>query len=156
GGLLSTAVFYKDVKNFVVNTTRIETLNVTVKETGALIQLPFTIFQPDNGAGAKLKGVELGMQMPFSFLPGFWSGFGTILNYTYLDAGEAQVTQNGPPVPLPGVSKNSYNIVGYYERAKFSGRLAYNYRSSFVVSTSAHFGDGSSGQVDCPLECSLS
>src|SRR5207247_7746846 len=96
GGLLSTAVFYKDVKNFVVNTTRMETLNVTEKETGKLIQLPFTIFQPDNGAGAKLKGVELGMQMPFSFLPGIWNGFGAIVNYTYLDAGEAQVTQGGP------------------------------------------------------------
>jgi TonB-dependent receptor len=156
GGLLSTAVFYKDVKNFVVNTTRVETLNVTVKETGNLIQIPFTIFQPDNGAGAKLKGVELGMQMPFSFLPGFWSGFGSIVNYTYLDAGEARVTQNGPPLPLPGVSKSSYNVVGYYERGKFSGRLAYNYRSSFVVSTAANFGDGSYGQAYGQLDASFS
>ena len=156
GGLLSTAVFYKDVKNFVVNTTRMETLNVTEKETGKLIQLPFTIFQPDNGAGAKLKGVELGMQMPFSFLPGIWNGFGAIVNYTYLDAGEAQVTQGGPPLPLPGVSKSSYNIVGYYERGGFSGRLAYNYRSSFVNSTTANFGDGSYGQSYGQIDASFS
>ena len=155
GGLLSAALFYKDVKNFVVNTTRIETLNVTVKETGNQIQLPFTIFQPDNGAGAELKGVELGMQMPFSFLPGFWNGFGAIVNFTYLDAGKAQVTQGGPPLPLPGVSKNSYNLVGYYERGGFSGRLAYNYRSSFVNSTTANFGDGSYGQSYGQIDASF-
>lgn len=146
GGLLSAAVFYKDVKNFVVSTTRTETLNVTVTETGNLIQLPFTISQPDNGAGAELKGVEVGVQMPFSFLPGFWNGFGAIVNYTYLDAGEAKVREDGPPLPLPGVSKRSYNVVGYYEYGGFSGRLAYNYRSSFVNSTTANFGDGSYGQ----------
>lgn len=155
GGLLSTAVFYKDVKNFVVNTTRMQTLTVTERETGSQIQLPFTIFQPDNGAGAKLKGVELGVQMPLSFLPGFWNGFGTIVNYTYLDAGEARVTQGGPPLPLPGVSKNSYNIVGYYERGGFSGRLAYNYRSSFVNSTTANFGDGSYGQAYGQIDTSF-
>ena len=155
GGLLSAAVFYKDVKNFVVSTTRIETLNVTVKETGALIQLPFTISQPDNGAGAELKGVEVGMQMPFSFLPSFWNGFGAIVNYTYLDAGNAQVTQGGPPLPLPGVSKNSYNIVGYYENGGFSGRVAYNYRSSFVISTTANFGDGSYGQSYGQIDASF-
>jgi TonB-dependent receptor len=156
GGLVSTALFYKDVKNFVVNTTRMQTLNVTEKETGRQIQLPFTIFQPDNGAGAKLKGVELGIQMPLSFLPSFWSGFGTILNYTYLDAGKAEVTQGGPPLPLPGVSRNSYNVVGYYERGGFSGRLAYNYRSSFVNSTTANFGDGSYGQSYGQVDASFS
>lgn len=155
GGLLSAAVFYKDVKNFVVSTTRTETLNVTEKETGNLIQLPFTIFQPDNGAGAELKGVELGLQMPFSFLPGFWNGFGAIVNYTYLDASEVQVTQGGPLLPLPGVSKNSYNVVSYYERGGFSGRLAYNYRSSFVNSTTANFGDGSYGQSYGQIDASF-
>jgi iron complex outermembrane receptor protein len=84
--------------------------------------------------------------MPFTFLPGFWSGFGAIVNYTYLDAGEAKVREDGPPLPLPGVSKRSYNVVGYYEYGGFSGRLAYNYRSSFVNSTTANFGDGSYGQ----------
>jgi TonB-dependent receptor len=156
GGLLSAAVFYKDVKNFVVTTTRTETLNVTEKETGKLIQLPFSISQPDNGAGAKLQGVELGMQMPFNFLPGFWNGFGAIVNYTYLDAGKARVTEGGPPLPLPGVSKRSYNIVGYYEHRAFSGRLAYNYRSSFVNSTTATFGDGSYGQAYGQLDASFS
>jgi outer membrane receptor protein involved in Fe transport len=56
---------------------------------------------------------------------------------------------------LPGVSKNSYNIVGYYERGGFSGRLAYNYRSSFVNSTTANFGDGSYGQSYGQIDASF-
>jgi iron complex outermembrane receptor protein len=30
-----------------------------------------------------------------------------------------------------GTSKNTFNIMGYYENAHFSARIAYNYRSEF-------------------------
>lgn len=156
GGLLSAALFYKDVKNFVVATTRSETLNVIQAETGTTIPLAFTISQPDNGAGAKLKGAEVGAQVPLTFLPGLLSGFGVIGNFTYLDAGNAATVQGGPPLPLPGVSKYSYNLVGYYEKGPFSARIAYNYRSGFVNTTTSNFGDGSYGQSYGQLDLSSS
>ncbi len=156
GGLLSAALFYKDVKNFVISTTRSETLNVIQRETGATIPLDFTISQPDNGAGAKLKGAEVGAQVPLTFLPGFLNGFGVIANFTYLDAGKAATVQSGPPLPLPGVSKYSYNLVGYYEKGPFSARLAYNYRSGFVNTTTSNFGDGSYGQSYGQMDFSTS
>ena len=53
-------------------------------------------------------------------------------NYTYADAKE---TGNRD---LVGASKNTYNIVGYYENYGFSARLAYTYRShSSSASTAA-------------------
>ncbi|PZU08259.1 MAG: hypothetical protein DI605_13590 [Sphingomonas sp.] len=156
GGLLSAAVFYKDVKNFIVSTMRTDTLNVTVRETGRTAPLDFSINQPNNGSGSKLKGVEVGAQVPLTFLPGLLDGFGIVANFTYLDAGAAATVEGGPPLPLPGVSKYSYNLVGYYEKGPFSARLAYNYRSRFVNSATSNFGDGSYGQSYGQLDFSTS
>jgi iron complex outermembrane recepter protein len=38
-------------------------------------------------------------------------------------------------LPIPGVSKNSFNVIGYYERFGFSGRLAYAWRDTAVNSS---------------------
>jgi iron complex outermembrane receptor protein len=35
--------------------------------------------------------------------------------------------------PLTNLSKRSYNIIAMYEKGPFSGRVAYNYRSTFVT-----------------------
>ena len=152
GGLISAALFYKDVQNFVVSTSRSETINVIQTETGATIPRSFTISQPDNGAGGKLKGAEIGIQAPLTFLPHMFHGFGIIANFTYIDADDVRTVKGGPALALPGVSKYSYNLVGYYESGRISARLAYNYRSKFVNTTSSTFGDGSYaqsyGQVD--------
>jgi hypothetical protein len=34
---------------------------------------------------------------------------------------------------IPGNSKNSYNLVGFFENQKLGARLAYNYRSAFFI-----------------------
>lgn len=152
GGLVSAALFYKDVQNFVVSTSRSENINVILTETGATVPRTFTISQPDNGAGGKLKGAELGVQAPLTFLPSVFHDFGVIANFTYIDADDVATVQGGPALALPGVSKYSYNLVGYYEKGRLSARLAYNFRSKFVNATGSTFGDGSYahsyGQVD--------
>ncbi len=141
GGLLSVAGFYKDLKNFIVSTSRTETLTVKI-DTGGTLQIPFTRFLPDNGAGSKLKGFEIGYQQPFTFFGPFFRNFGVIANYTYVEADPVSVVSGGPPIALPGVSKNNYNLVGYYEDKTVGVRLAYNFRDRFVVDTSSYFGDG--------------
>ncbi len=55
-----------------------------------------------------------------------FNGFGVIANYTYSDA------EDNAGFPLVAVSKNSYNLVGLYEKGPFSARLAYNYRDEAV------------------------
>jgi outer membrane receptor protein involved in Fe transport len=35
-------------------------------------------------------------------------------------------------MPLEGLSKNSYNAIVFWENDRFSARVAYNYRSSFL------------------------
>ncbi|HTE39341.1 MAG TPA: TonB-dependent receptor [Steroidobacteraceae bacterium] len=154
--LLSLAVFYKDVKNFIVSTTSTETHTVELANGGGSTDIEFTRFQPGNGASTTLRGVEIGYQQPFTFLPAPFDGFGMLANYTYIDAGEISAVAGGPSQPLPGVSKNSYNVTAYFEKPRFSTYLAYNYRSGFVYDQSSYFGDGEFGKKYAQLDLSAS
>ncbi len=80
----------------------------------------FKMSGPANGGQAKDRGFEFSLQQPFAD-----TGFGAIFNYTFSDA----KTDAGAPVQ--GNSRSTYNLTGYYENAKISTRLAYNFRSKF-------------------------
>lgn len=140
-GILSAAFFYKDVKNFVVPVTTFET-HVVRRADGTTGPEEFARTRQENATGAKVKGVELAAQLPLSFLPGPLDGFGINANLTLLDTSDVKVTLTGPPVPVTGVSKRSYTVGGYYEKEGFGIRANYNYRSRYVVSQLANFGDG--------------
>jgi iron complex outermembrane receptor protein len=119
--MISGAFFYKDVKNFIASfvTSGIDT---TLDPQGRLL-----IFsRPENLAKAKIKGFEVGVQQFFDFLPAPLNGFGIIANYTYSDS------KDNAGFPLVAVSKNSYNLIGLYEKGPLSARLAYNYRDEAV------------------------
>jgi len=152
--LLSLAFFYKDVKNFIVSTTSTETHTVQIANGGGTTDIEFTRFQPDNGADTKLKGIEFSYQQPFTSLPAPFDGLGVLLNYTYIDAGEISVVAGGPTLPLPGVSKNSYNAIVYFEKPRFGTYLAYNFRDGFVYDQNSYFGDGEFGDEYSQLDLS--
>jgi iron complex outermembrane receptor protein len=114
--LLSAGLFYMDLSNYVAfGNHDVTLLNI---KTGTFDT--YTISSPINSSG-KVKGLELSYQQEFAY------GFGAQANYTYADAKE---TGNRD---LVGASKNTYNVVGYYENYGFSARLAYTFRSAFFV-----------------------
>jgi len=55
-------------------------------------------------------------------------GFGIQGNYTYSDAQADEAD-----LEIPGNSKHSGNVVGFFENRRFAARLAYSYRSEFFV-----------------------
>ncbi|MCR5879376.1 TonB-dependent receptor [Phenylobacterium sp. J367] len=127
---LTVAVFYKDILSYLVNETneemqRVETntpdLSRCTSISGALYNCRFDITRPVNGPGGRNQGLEVAVQQPV------WNGFGVQANYTYSDA----KANNGDPIP--GNSKHSYNLTGWYENDRFSARLSYNYRSKYFV-----------------------
>lgn len=126
--LLSAAFFYKDIYSFVTTAQRGEML------PGQDPTIEFLVKRPING-DAKLKGLEFAYQQNFSFLPAPFDGLGVVANYTYVDSDSTFADPNNPGsfLPLPGTSKHSGNIIAFYEKNKFSVRLAYNIRSAFVV-----------------------
>lgn len=137
-GLLALSVFYKDVTDLIAEQTVLQVFP-GFEDLGPI---PYT--RPDNIGNAEVKGFEIGYQTFFDMLPAPFDGFGLIANYTYSDA----VGGNGNP--MVGVSKNSFNIIGLYEKERFSARLAYNQRDEAAFSFTQgrpNFIDASS-QVD--------
>jgi len=135
GAALTVGAFYKDVKTFIVRKAGFELpageVPLDPEGRGFLITRPF------NGTGGKVKGVEVLFQTPFSFLPAPFDGFGVVTNFSYIDSETSLLnTRTGEPLPLEGLSKINYNLVGYFEKDGFGARVAYNYRDKFFDSVS--------------------
>lgn len=129
--LAQAGLFYMDLKNYVSYGISQQTYRDLRADPTGNTNAVYDITSPINSDG-KVKGIELAWQQPI------WGNFGAIVNYTYADGEE----DGGGP--LVGMSKNTYNIVGYYEDERFNARLAYNYRSSFyngLDRSSAQFQD---------------
>jgi iron complex outermembrane receptor protein len=90
---------------------------------------------------SRIKGIEIGYQHFFDWLPAPFNGLGLQTNYTYVDA-QAPSSIAGQSVPLEGLSRQSGNLIGIYERGKVKARLGYNYRGSFLASTSSSGAQG--------------
>jgi TonB-dependent receptor len=150
-GILSAALFYKDVKNFIVSTQTVET-HTLIRELGGTTTIEFRRSQPDNGADGTVKGIEVAAQVPLTVLSSALDGFGIISNLTLLEVSDVQVVEGGPRVPVTGVSDVSYTVGGYFEGGGFGIRASYTYRSDYVESQNSNFGDGSYydayGQLD--------
>ena len=144
-GQFSLAGFYKDFTNYIQYGTFAETIaNGGVSRT-------VLVTGPANGKGAKLYGFEADYQRFFDFLPGWWSGFGIQANFTFVKnkgipnanltpvGNSGAITNNGnagtslEPGSLEGLSKYTYNLVGMYEKGRVSARVAYNWRSQYLV-----------------------
>ncbi|PPU02015.1 TonB-dependent receptor [Xanthomonas arboricola] len=156
GSMMYGTVFYKKVEGFIANAVFNEVYDGQV----------WQITRPVNGDAGKIRGAELGYTQFFDFLPGWLSGFGLQTNYTYVDSEAPSPTAtdtNGQSltVPLEGLSKNSYNAILSYETARFQGRVAYNWRSDWLVTTAGN-GTGNLpvynkgfGQLDASLRFNI-
>lgn len=95
---------------------------------------------PVNFQNGLLKGVEVAYQQTYDFLPGFLSGLGSQLTYTYVDGEDFtnldRIGNQGPfsgGQPLAGISKNTVNATLFFENDWLSARAAYNWRSAFLI-----------------------
>ena len=130
-GYLYAAAFLKKVDGFIQGSIVREDINIP--------EFPGVQFadisRPLNGDNGKIKGAEVGIQTFFDFLPSPLDGFGVQANYTRVKS-SAPGPIAGQSVPLQNLSERSYNLVGFYEKYGFRARLAYNYRSDYVETTS--------------------
>lgn len=156
GSMMYGTLFYKKIEGFIADSVFNEVYDGRV----------WQITRPVNGDAGKIRGAELGYTQFFDFLPGWLSGFGLQTNYTYVDSEAPSPTAtdtNGQAltVPLEGLSKNSYNAILSYETARFQGRVAYNWRSDWLVTTAGN-GTGNLpvynkgfGQLDASLRFNI-
>ena len=119
--LLSVGLFYMDMSSYVAYGT---IKRDYVDRSHSLVGQPplvatYTLSVPTN-VGATNRGLELGWQQTFGVVGGE-------LNYTYTDGKVSDGTE------MVGNSKNTYNVVAFYDDGTFNARLAYTYRSSFLA-----------------------
>ena len=156
---VTVSLFKKNIESFPLSVTRTGTFASTGLPTSVILasspaasnpegQL-WTISSIGNATGGSLKGIEIGVQGPFRFLPGFLSHFGGIANATFISStvqyhvtGPATVPGGGNPgsdvsATLYGLAKRSYNGTLYYDDGRFSARASIAYRSGFIDNGSA-------------------
>jgi iron complex outermembrane recepter protein len=146
--LLSFAYFFKDITSFVTN------VRSDIQFTGNPLGIPDSVATaacgttvgcsasaiwafslPANTTGGEIKGFEISYQQPFTFLPGAFSNFGTILNYTSAESGVNYLNSAGQTVSadLAGLSDSSYNATLYFDNKKFSARVSAAFRSEYLT-----------------------
>jgi len=97
---------------------------------------------------SKIRGVEIGGRSYFDALPGALRGLGLEANFTYIDSQSPSTRSrdmNGVSIgglPIVGLSKYNYNVNLLYDYGRWSARLAYNWRSQYLATTT---GNGTTG-----------
>ena len=95
-----------------------------------------------NGEKGSITGFELAAQTTFDFLPAPFNKLGGSVNYTYVDSSIDRAPGSGAAdCDYNGLSKNSFNVSGFYEDDRMQVRLAYNYRDDFLVQCFAEFSE---------------
>lgn len=149
-GSLSVGLFNKELSNIIRN----KSFAVDINANGT--EYPVSAYGPDNTGSGTIRGVEFSYSQFYDMLPGAWSGLGLQFNYTYIDQNGLEdanavgpilnFTETGTPItdnrntfrvfsglPLQGYSDQNMNIVGMYEYNDISFRLAYTWRSEYML-----------------------
>lgn len=157
GGMAWINFFHKDVKDYFRRQSEL------VAYPGADgNQYHYLISRPVNVGTARIQGAEIGWNQFFDFLPAPFDGLGMSANYTYIDS-STKVPNNLDTVPrdtdgslfgdqpADGLSKNSYNVAAFYEKGPWQVRLAYNWRSEYLLSVGANGYNGGDGGIPWKL-----
>jgi TonB-dependent receptor len=152
GAIVSIALFRKDISTLVTT----KTLNIPftgnpfgVPDSAAIAACGTTpgcnasdtwaFSVPQNTPGGWVDGAEFNYQQPFTFLPGFLTHTGVLLNFTYTDSSVIYPTGLAAPAPatttnqLLGLSKYAANGTLYYEDDRWSARVSLAYRSRYLT-----------------------
>ncbi|CAD5254626.1 Ligand-gated channel [Alteromonas sp. 38] len=154
-GYAAAAIFYKDIDNFIVDTTS-EVVYSSLGLPAELLPVDktvdsiFYLQRPENMDASKIKGVELTFSRDLDFLPAPFNHLGVIANYTYAD-GDALYRNiygeegNDQEKAFTGLSKNSYNFTLYYEQEGWGARVSAAYRSAYLTGASSSGDQDESG-----------
>jgi iron complex outermembrane recepter protein len=138
------SLFYKKLNDTVVygNTLQpvpFETASGSFVTEEAAVQADYNAAQ-----AATVKGAEIGGRTFFDMLPSPFNGLGVEGNYTHINdnnPGNQYEDINGVvhhDTPIVGLSNNSYNAAFMFEKPMVSLRLAYNWRSKWLMTTNAN------------------
>lgn len=126
-GSLTGAVFYKKMDDYITQ----QNVDITIPGRGTVL-----LSTQVNGGAAKVYGIEAAYNQLFTFLPAPFDGLGLQASYTHTSV-KANYTAGSRPIrdELIGLSKDSFNLVGFYEKGPVSTRLSYVWRGRYLSGT---------------------
>jgi TonB-dependent receptor len=161
GSLLSAAYFYKDIETYIQRITSPVVYTELGLPDALLAGTPssptdvFNVSRLENTDGGPLKGFELNAQVQLDMLPGIWSHFGVLANYTRVESEiEYILTSSGGVVTsstkddLVGLSKNSASGTLFYDDGRFSIRSTGTYRDKYIRGIPASAGSDLQGNSE--------
>ncbi|MBX9615404.1 MAG: TonB-dependent receptor [Caulobacteraceae bacterium] len=144
-GSFTFSVFHKTLTDVITNGTERKAFTNNGATFDAVVTTP--VNSPDE---ATVQGFEVAWQHTLDdILPPSLAGFGFNANYTYIDSEgvpQSTLSNTDPDVaagrvanidtsllPLQNLSEHTVNVAGFYERGPFAVRLAYAWRSEFLI-----------------------
>jgi TonB-dependent receptor len=126
-GSLTAALFYKAMDKYITA----QNINVEIPGRGTIL-----LSTQVNGGNAKVYGAEAAYNQVFTFLPKPFDGLGIQASYTHTSV-QANYTAGARTIEdqLIGLSKNSFNLVGFYDYGPVSARLSYTWRDKYLSGT---------------------
>ena len=123
---LTGAVFYKKMDDYITA----QSVNIDIPGRGTVL-----VSTQVNGGDAKVYGIVAAYNQVFTFLPEPFDGLGFQASYTHTSV-RSNYTAGARPIvnQLIGLSKNSYNLVGFYDKGPVSARLSYVWRGRYLAS----------------------
>jgi len=166
-GSLTFAAFNKDIKDIIST----QAYSYVANDVNGKAQ-SFTVTGPVNGAKGFARGFEIAHQQYYDFLPDWLKGFGTQESWTYVSSRQ---TLNNPVyqpycrgsdassnynlyingcdtdgrvfgnTPMQGLSRHTINLAAMYEQHGLSLRLAWNWRSRYLLGVNQWGSRGNNG-----------
>lgn len=148
GSSLTGTIFYKQLTDTIQNGGNLPPIYYPVTNNGVTYTARFTPGLFNLSQRGIIKGAEVAYTQLYKFLPGWLSGLGTQINYTYI---KSQGFNYGPTffcpnqydqkndcnsqysLPLQGLARNTANVALFYDNQTWSARLAYNWNSRVLV-----------------------
>ena len=151
GGFVNLGLFHKKLDNIIRNR------QFDMAVTYGSEKYDVSAYGPANTGSGTIRGLEFSYSQFYDMLPGLWRGLGLQFNYTYIDQsgledpnqiakGTLGFKEDGSRIednrntfrvfsglPLQGYSDRNMNIVGMYEYEAVSFRLAYTWRSEYLL-----------------------
>jgi TonB-dependent receptor len=166
-GSLTFSAFNKDLKDIIIT----QNYAYTAKDVTGKPQT-FVVTGPVNGAKGFARGFEIAHQQYYDFVPSWLRGVGTQASWTYVSSertlkdpvAEAWCSGNDASsnfnlsvngcdtdarpfgkTALPGLSRHTINLALMYEQNGLSLRLAYNWRSRYLLGVNQWGSRGNNG-----------
>ncbi len=151
------ALFHKDIRDLLIYGS--DLLPTTIVLSDGTKQTVNAVASNVSNATkqATLNGAEFGVRQFFDGLPSPWNGLGYEATYTFIDSKNPGDTAyaidnvqglgnvNTHPLtdnPISGLSRDNLNLTGMYEKGPWSARIAYSWRSRYLMSTNSNGTNG--------------